>query len=891
MTMQERIAAKALYLGGFDAGQRSRGTLAAFAIAASALMGGSLSRDAFAQPAFNSSVADEVFYHFMPMSWRDSNNDTNRFGDFGGMTASLDYLQSLGVTAVWMNPIFPSAAYHGYQHGPADQVDADFGTQQQFLDFVAAARARGIKVYLDFVVYGVSQNSAWSPYYASAFNNPASQYDTWLAFTNAANTQYLGSVYNTWNGASVGHIHWDLRTAAVRNLVTQWGRKWLDPNNDGIADDGIAGYRFDHCWVQYGSGPDGWGYNLDDFWTPFFASLKQLKPDVFNFGEQADWGTRGTEFLSQFDAMFTIPFQFAARTSLANASNASVISEMEGLTATARTLTRGTYLGVVGTHDVDRLSSVIGGDSNINKNKAAAAVLMLQPFAPVIYYGDELGMKGIKGNFGSDANDIPMREPMKWNAVAGAPMTNYWALNSAAFNARYARDNDGRSVQEQTGVSTSVLETYRSLIALRKNNVALRRGDYTTIPSSSTRVWSFLRRYAPTSGGIAPNQTLICLVNMHSATVNTSLNLSTFGRPGGGAAPVTDIVSGAGLTDITSANAAAYSVSMPAFSFRVLSADLTPPAPPVSLVDGIDIPTDLAPANLDMVQNSPASFGDGVEIDRLMVKHAENGVFIGIPGNLAPGSGNLALLIDTTGGGQSTLYTFDQTPPPSGLAELTGMAFEPGYAPVWMFFINAVGSTFYVDQLELLTGASLKTYRGSGTVNSGSGFLSGGTNPEGIQIAFNNTNTAGVTGQSGSNAASATTGFEMFVPYSALGMSAPVCTEMRVSAFISSSVGQVSSQHLPGLNSAFNAGYQPSWTSGAFPGIQYGVVRVPGSCGVGCTGDLNADGVVNTADLTTFLGLFGQFVPVNSAGDANGDGVVNTADLTAFLGRFGVGCQ
>lgn len=251
-----------------------------------------------AQPAFESPVSDEILYHIMPISWRDSNNDANRFGDFGGMTASLDYLEALGVTGVWMNPIFPSPAYHGYQHGPADQVDSDFGTQAQFLSFVSAARARGIKVYLDFVVYGISQNSAWSPYYSGAFNNPASPYDTWLAFTNGANTQYLGSVYNSWNGASVGFIHWDLRTQAVKDLVTTWGRKWLDPNGDGVADDGIAGYRFDHCWVQYGSGPDGWGYNLDDFWTPFFASLKQLKPDVFNFGEQADWGTRGTEFLS-----------------------------------------------------------------------------------------------------------------------------------------------------------------------------------------------------------------------------------------------------------------------------------------------------------------------------------------------------------------------------------------------------------------------------------------------------------------------------------------------------------------------------------------------------------------------------------------------------------------
>src|SRR5437660_6632561 len=116
-------------------------------------------------------VTDEIFYQFMPIAWRDSDNDAQRFGDFGGMTASLDYLQSLGVTAVWMNPIFPSAAYHGYQHGAADQINSRFGTESQFWTFVQAAHARGIKVFLDYVAYGISQDSIW---FQSAYGNPLS---------------------------------------------------------------------------------------------------------------------------------------------------------------------------------------------------------------------------------------------------------------------------------------------------------------------------------------------------------------------------------------------------------------------------------------------------------------------------------------------------------------------------------------------------------------------------------------------------------------------------------------------------------------------------------------------------------------------------------------------
>ena len=86
-------------------------------------------------PELSRDIRDEVFYHIMPIAWRDGNNDPQRFGDFQGMTDSLPYLSSLGVTAIWMNPIFISPAYHGYQHGPADTVNPRFGTEADFLAF------------------------------------------------------------------------------------------------------------------------------------------------------------------------------------------------------------------------------------------------------------------------------------------------------------------------------------------------------------------------------------------------------------------------------------------------------------------------------------------------------------------------------------------------------------------------------------------------------------------------------------------------------------------------------------------------------------------------------------------------------------------------------------
>ena len=183
----------------------------------------------------------------MPIAWRDSNNDAQRFGDFGGMTASLPYLRSLGVTALWMTPIFPSPAYHGYQHGRADQLNPWFGNEAQFLSFVQAAHAESLKVFIDFVAYHVSHDT---PYYSQSFGNPASPYTPWLAYTNASNTTYDGGVYTTWNGSSVGQIRWINSNPAVASTLKAWTARWLDPNGDGDPSDGIDGYRLDRHWLR-----------------------------------------------------------------------------------------------------------------------------------------------------------------------------------------------------------------------------------------------------------------------------------------------------------------------------------------------------------------------------------------------------------------------------------------------------------------------------------------------------------------------------------------------------------------------------------------------------------------------------------------------------------------
>ena len=344
-----------------------------------------------ANPFANQPKADDVFYHIMPIAWRDGSlpeaSDPNRYGDLVGIREGLPYLADLGITAYWLNPIFPSPAYHGYQHGRADEINPWFGDEQDFIDLIGASHAQGIEVYIDFVVYGISHDSPW---FAGAFGNPASPFDDWLAFENQFNTSYTGYTFSSWNGNFVGFTHWDLRSQDASDLVIDWSLKWLDPNGDGDPSDGIDGYRLDHVWVNYSTGPDGWGYNLDDFWADWHAALRNLKPDVFTFAEQADWGSRGAELLPQFNGAMTKPFEFAARDAVRDANAGPLYSTMQqavdAYTPSAHAHPT-TFVAIIGDHDVDRLASAIGADSpaTLSRAEAAAAVLLLQRFPTIIY--------------------------------------------------------------------------------------------------------------------------------------------------------------------------------------------------------------------------------------------------------------------------------------------------------------------------------------------------------------------------------------------------------------------------------------------------------------------------------------------------------------------------
>lgn len=443
------------------------------------------------------SLADQVFYLIMPAAYRSGSDSTGsgRFGDFDGMRDAVPYLKDLGITTIITTPPFPSVAYHGYQHGPPTRIEPRLGGDEAFAGYVRAAHEAGMRVVIDLVAYGIDPRTL----------DHHEQLDD-LAWENPQRTRATGYTSRTWNGRRVRFAHWNLRSPRARQRVIDWARRWLDPDRA----DAVDGLRLDHVWTRYpsdsalrtdglapGSPPwaEGWGYHLDTFWGPFAQAIRADRPDAMLIAEPADWGATGVELLEVFDGVLAKPLLFALRDAVLHADPSrwpgSAHPAGLGLLASS------------GDHDTDRLASTLPPQAL----RGALAMLLLGPAPPLLYAGDEIGMRGRRlHRLGGDAGDIGRREPFRWTADATWPDCDYWRPCPQAIRCRVNKRGDGVSVEEQLGIAGSLLEWVKGLLKLRRERLSLTEGTCERL-AAPCGVWSVDRCVSGESTKLAINLT------------------------------------------------------------------------------------------------------------------------------------------------------------------------------------------------------------------------------------------------------------------------------------------------------------------------------------------------------------------------------------------------
>jgi glycosidase len=449
------------------------------------------------------SVAEgEIFYHVCQRSFYDSNGDLN--GDLNGLREKLPYLQDLGVTSILLFPLYDSDCYHNYFANDFEQIDAEFGSMQDYIALVKEVHRRGMKIYLDMETQYVTSDHLW---WKDAVGNLDSKYSDYLLFEDAAHEKPATMVFdlrllNGFDGKVIYVTTANLKSPKVLDYNIALFSYFMDPNKDGKFDDGADGFRLDHA-MDHLDGKPTLTNLFAEFWKPLITSLRQLNPAVKIVAEQANWSDYGFEYFEKAD--IDRMFGFGLQQAILSFNKTEIIKNADIILG--KTPEGKEQIVFIENHDMDRFASM---ESDVQRQKLAATLMFFMGGVPSIYYGQEIGMKGKVYSFGNtDGNDIGRREAFDWYQVGEGKGMSHWYKNSGAWwtNANQ-KSSDGISLEEQQNDPNSLFQFYKQTIDLRKKHVALSVGSFQNAENNNEKVLSFYRKH--------PKEKILVLANLSS---------------------------------------------------------------------------------------------------------------------------------------------------------------------------------------------------------------------------------------------------------------------------------------------------------------------------------------------------------------------------------------
>ncbi len=453
---------------------------------------------------------NEVIYHVMQRSFYDSNND--KHGDLNGFVEKLDYLKELGVTTILFTPLYESGFYHNYFPTNYENIDPEYGTKEDYINFVKAVHKKGLKFLMDMETQYAQSGNIW---FDDSYQNPESEYSDFIFYSDSLN-QYPEQIFmpsksplhdfTAWPGDKHNIVFLDLNNERVVNWMNDFYMYWVDPNNDGNFDDGVDGFRIDHIMddLDY----KGLFTNMyQDFWRPIFENCKRINPNIFVLGEQSNWNEYGEQMVdkSGADAAFSFPLRFALAgeegthdmyidpTSNGVKMEASRIHDV--VIESLSKFTDSTYtVNFLENHDTARWATVV--NNNDGQKQVAAILNILLPGIPSIYYGQELGLTGQTSEWGSDANHIPVREAFPWTADLNASGNALWYKDTGEWwdQSFWNTENlDQLSLEYQQKDDNSLWNHYKKLIDLRTSYESFRSNAYKPILKNTKGIMAFER--------------------------------------------------------------------------------------------------------------------------------------------------------------------------------------------------------------------------------------------------------------------------------------------------------------------------------------------------------------------------------------------------------------
>jgi oligo-1,6-glucosidase len=509
---------------------------------------------------------EAIVYQVYPRSFKDGDNDG--IGDLKGILSKLDYIQSLGVNVVWLNPIYSSPNFdNGYDISDYRQIMKEFGSMEDFDSLLKGMHQRGIRLVMDLVVNHTSFEHSWFKQSASSRNNPYRNYYHWWNAEKGKPTARYSSFdvqNNAWkydSNTRSYYLHYfseqqpDLNweNPQVRQEVYKIMKFWLDKGIDGFRMDAFqfvakdtsfpilpAGYE-KNIIKYYGMGP-----HLHDYLQEMNREVIS-KYDMMTVAEGA--GSSFEDGMALVDPArheLDMAYHFEGMDIGNNPKGYSLLDFKRVYTRWDSAFAEKGWLSIfLGNHDVPRMVSKFGNDTPPYRelsSKMLNSFILTMRGTPYCYNGDELGMTNIRFDKIEDYRDIACinayeqvkekggdlkkfiesqqfisrdnaRTPFQWDSTENAGFSK--GIPWIKVNPNYKSIN----VAAEEKDPNSCLNYFRKLTALRKENPVLVYGRYTLLDPDNPDVYAYTRSFN--------GKNILVLLNFSSkiASVHTGLDL------------------------------------------------------------------------------------------------------------------------------------------------------------------------------------------------------------------------------------------------------------------------------------------------------------------------------------------------------------------------------
>ncbi len=507
-----------------------------------------------------------VFYEIYPRSFADSDN--NGVGDLNGITSKMNYLQDIGVDAIWITPCYPSPQVDfGYDVSDYRNIDPMYGTLSDFDHMAAEGKQHGIRIIMDFVPNHTSDQHPW---FLDSKSSRTSAHRDWYVWRDGRGA---GQPPNNWVSLFGGSawefdpttnqyyyhffykqqpdLNW--RNPAVENEMLDTTRWWYKR--------GVAGFRLDAVDTLFedpalhdnpvlpGKNAQGDANEKNEYNTNYpevHTELQNLRKvaDEFHAVLIGETWTANVAELDKYygnggnELQMPMDFMFMMVDKLSPAEYRRQIAAVESA--------HGWPVFVLNNHDRTRSYNRYGdGKHNDQIAKLMGAFYLTLRGTPILYYGEEIGMENNDPKRKEDVKD-PIgrtgwpkekgrdgeRTPMQWSAAANAGFSqvNPWLPVPPSYKTH--------NVATESSNPDSILNLYKKVLALRHTNEALLDGSYTVLNEADPNVMSYLRSYK--------GKAVLVALNMSAAPQKAVFDLSKQGL--GGASLKTVISSDASAT-------------------------------------------------------------------------------------------------------------------------------------------------------------------------------------------------------------------------------------------------------------------------------------------------------------------------------------------------------